>query len=78
MKALQIRSSEYDTTFRKETAEISSLLANISADKAALRSTEEALMSVADTLDRMAGVALEEEALRAIVSAGSGRYCYET
>lgn len=73
-RSLQSRTTEYDITFREKSAHVAALVGDIRARRAALRRTESTLTAtVAVKLDKLAEDAREEEALRALVPAGSER-----
>lgn len=72
-RALQSTSSDSETTFRSKSRDIRSSLGRLYAEKTALRQAESALTAILHTLGGMAKVAMEEEKLRAVVPAGSGR-----
>ncbi|CAM9333209.1 unnamed protein product [Ectocarpus fasciculatus] len=72
-RGLRSRLSVYDTTFRKTTADISSAMAVLIAKRNALRRTEKTVVDVASKLRKLAKIASDEEALRAVVPAGSDR-----
>ncbi|CAM9253773.1 unnamed protein product [Ectocarpus sp. 4 AP-2014] len=72
-RGLRSRLSVYDTMFRKTTADISSAMATLVAKRNALRRTEKTVVGFASKLRKLAEIARDEEALRAVVPAGSDR-----
>lgn len=72
-RGLQSRTIEYDNTFREESAHVSALVGGARTRRGALRRTENTLTALAVKLDKLAEDAREEEALRALVPAGSER-----
>lgn len=72
-RGLQSRTIEYDNTFREESARVSALVGGVRTRRAVLRRTENSLTALAVKLDKLAEDAREEEALRALVPAGSER-----
>lgn len=72
-RSLQSRTTEYGVTFREKSAHVAALVGDTRARRAALRRTESTLTATAVKLDKLAEDAREEEALRALVPAGSER-----
>lgn len=72
-RSLQPRIFEYEHTFRERSVEISDLVGGVRARRAALQRNETTLTALAVNLDKAAEAAREEEALRALVPAGSER-----
>lgn len=72
-QSLKLRSENNDTVFREKSEGISSSLANLRTKRAALSKTEMILNSLTTKLEELARSTREEEALRAVVPAGSGR-----
>ncbi|CAM9929907.1 unnamed protein product [Ectocarpus sp. 12 AP-2014] len=72
-QGLRSRFGVYDTMFRKTTAGISSAMAVVVAKRNALRRTKKTVVGLASKLRKLAEIARDEEALRAVVPAGSDR-----
>lgn len=72
-RGLQLRSTEYDVSFRENCKKIDLSASDIRAKRSALRRVEKTFTAMAMTLDEMTAVVREEEELRALVPAGSGR-----
>lgn len=72
-RRLQSRSSDYEITFRENVEENAASVAALRAKRAALGRAESKLKALAGTLSVLSEKAKEEEALRALVPAGSER-----
>jgi len=72
-RRLQSRLAECEGIFRGKSSQNSSSVAGIRAKRVALRKTEDMLTALAARLGELAVAAGKEEALRALVPAGSGR-----
>lgn len=72
-RALQYKASDSEVTFRRKSLEIFSSLDRLYAENTAVKKAASALMTILHTLSGMARVSVEEENLRAVVPAGSGR-----
>lgn len=71
---LRSRSINYGTAFREKSGQICASVGGVRTRRAALRRTESAFTALAAKLDKLADGAREEEALRALVPAGSERW----
>lgn len=72
-QVLHRQSDDYDRTFLERSTALSISAATLQTEKEALRLAHTTLAALATKFDQMVGASKDEEALRALVSAGSGR-----